>query len=31
MGKDNCDILNLGRWVLNLISDIMGCHCKNQH
>jgi hypothetical protein len=28
MCKDNCDIINLGRWLLNLISDIIGCNCK---
>jgi hypothetical protein len=30
MSKDNCDIVNLGRWLLDCISDIMGCNCKNQ-
>lgn len=28
MSKDNCDIINLGRWFSELISDIMGCNCK---
>jgi hypothetical protein len=28
MSKDNCDIINLGRWFLDWISDILGCSCK---
>lgn len=28
MSKDNCDIVNIGRWFLDLISDILGCNCK---
>ena len=28
MSKDNCDIVNIGRWFLDLISDMMGCNCK---
>ena len=28
MSKDNCDIINLGRWFLEWISDILGCNCK---
>ena len=31
MSKDNCDILNLSRWFLDLISDIMGCNCKKSY
>jgi|SoiMethySBSTD1v2_1073268.scaffolds.fasta_scaffold22352_8 hypothetical protein len=28
MSKENCDILDIGRWLLDIISDIMGCNCK---
>ena len=28
MSNDNCDIINLGRWLLDIISDIIGCNCK---
>jgi hypothetical protein len=28
MSKDNCDIINLGKWLLDLISDIFYCNCK---
>ena len=31
MSKDNCDIINLGRWLLDLISDILGCNCKKEN
>jgi hypothetical protein len=24
----DCDLINIGRWFLDLISDIMGCNCK---
>jgi hypothetical protein len=26
--KDNCEIIDVGRWLLDLISDIFGCNCK---
>ena len=26
--KDNCDIVNLGKLLLDIISNIMGCNCK---
>ena len=26
--KNNCDIINFGKWLLDSISDIMGCNCK---
>lgn len=29
MSKDNCDIIDIGRWLLDVISDIYGCNCKN--
>ena len=29
MSKENCDIINLGRWFLDLIYHIVGCDCKN--
>ena len=28
MSNDNCDIINLGRWFLDLIFDLMGCDCR---
>jgi hypothetical protein len=31
MSKDNCDILNLSHWFLDLSSDIMGCNCKKSY
>ena len=31
MSKENfCPIINLGRWLWDFISDIMGCNCKNK-
>ena len=26
--KDNCDIINLGQWLLDIISNMLGCNCK---
>ena len=26
--KDTCEIIDVGRWLLDLISDIFGCNCK---
>jgi hypothetical protein len=26
--KENCEIIDVGRWLLDLISDIFGCNCK---
>jgi hypothetical protein len=28
MNKNNCDIINLSHWFLDLISNIMDCNCK---
>jgi hypothetical protein len=28
MSKDNCEIIDVGRWLLDLISDMFGCNCK---
>jgi hypothetical protein len=28
MSKDNCEIVDIGRWLLDWISDILGCNCK---
>ena len=28
MSKDNCDLINLSRWLLDIVSDIMDCNCK---
>ncbi len=28
MSKDNCEIINLGKWLLDIISNIMDCNCK---
>ena len=28
MSKENCDIIDIGRWLLDIISDMMGCNCK---
>ena len=31
MSKDNCDILNFGEWLLDIISDMMGCNCNKSN
>ena len=28
MSKNNCDIINLSHWFLDLISNILDCNCK---
>jgi hypothetical protein len=28
MSKDNCDLKDIGRWLLNILYDIMDCDCK---
>jgi hypothetical protein len=28
MNNGNCDIINFGQWLLDIISDMFGCNCK---
>jgi hypothetical protein len=28
MNNDNCNIINFGQWLLDIISDVLGCNCK---
>lgn len=30
MNNDSCDIIDISKWLLDIISNILGCNCKNQ-
>jgi hypothetical protein len=30
MNNNNCDIIDIGRWLLDIISNIMECNCRDK-